>query len=360
MASLALSHALIQVCLSVHATHASRDATRTLEQVRPTLAGASAQAWGECFSTMHFHRLTPLVGSALSCLRLAELVPQPFRQWFLDAYHETVAANTVRLLTLDGILQKLSVAGITPVLWKGVVLADSFYPDLGMRMMGDIDFAIAPEELSPFTQAIASLGFVEEPEKATTDAIYLRNGMGMLCDVHHRIRLFEGKDDSAIYYQIHPRRLKAPSIKVLSPDAMMVHLVVHMLGHRPETGPILQWILDLAFVLQQWGDRLDPTHIRALLPDQASWVTLLKTLRFLEAEWGVMIPAAFTPLLSAIQPFTFGQVLRQRRLALWGLPHLRGWMKLGVAQLMGDRYRQIPPPHLRDLLLWPIDLLQSP
>jgi ABC-type glutathione transport system ATPase component len=53
-----------------------------------------------------------------------------------------------------------------PVLWKGMVLADNFYPDPGTRPMGDIDFAIAPEEMNEATEVFQSLGFDSQDQAA--------------------------------------------------------------------------------------------------------------------------------------------------------------------------------------------------
>lgn len=351
--SVSLSRALIQLGLSVDSPHSSQRS----HDVKAVLAGAAEPAWQESYETMWLHRLTPIVGYGLKKAGFTDCVPQPLLRGFLRAYEETRAENTVRLLTLDGILKKLTLTGITPTLWKGVVLADSFYPDTGMRMMGDIDFSVAPAELPAFTQVLATLGFTEKPEKATADAIYLENAIGMLCDVHHRVRLFEGKEDICIQGQLQPRHLKAPSITVLEPNAMLVHLIVHLQGHRSEIGPILLWMLDLAFVLREWGDRLECDRIQALLPDRASWVALLRTLRLLEAEWGEAIPPVLAAAAQTVQPYRLDDILRQCRLAQWGLPRPLGWLRLGASRFMTQRFKDFPQPHLADLLLWPKDLL---
>jgi hypothetical protein len=156
-----------------------------------------------------------------------------------------------------------------PVLWKGMVLADNFYPDPGTRPMGDIDFAIAPEEMDEATEVFQSLGFEPQDEAETEDAIYFANKMGVICDVHHRVRLFEGKESMNLTIDIKPQRMSVPTLRILEPNAMVVHLIVHMDGHRPQTGLMLQWILDLAFVFRQWGTLLEPERLEKLIPPKS-------------------------------------------------------------------------------------------
>lgn len=223
--------------------------------------------------------------------------------------------------------------------------------------MQDIDFAIKPDAMDSATAAFKSLGFLPQEHMETVDAIYFANQMGVLCDVHHRVRLFEGKEPM-LTVDLKPSRMSAPALRVLEPNAMVVHLVVHMEGHRVETGPMLFWILDLAFVLRKWGALLEPERLAILMP-QEHFVSLFRTIRFLENEFSEKLPECLAEAAHKVEPFTLAEVLRERRLALWGLPGTRGWLRLGACRLGLRPMKGRSYPKVSDLLLWPQDSFRN-
>ena len=272
-----------------------------------------------------------------------------------DEYHKTLVLNTFFLQTLEHILQAMRERDVHPVLWKGVVLADSFYPDPGTRMMQDIDFAIEPDAMEEATVAFKSLEFLPQEQMATADAMYFANRAGVLCDVHHRVRLFEGKETMTLTVDLEPQQICAPVLSVLEPNAMIVHLIVHMDGHRIETGRVLFWILDLVFVMRKWGGFLDPKRLESLMPAE-NFVSLFRTIRFLEHEFDEKLPDALVGAAKRFEPFTLAEVVRERRLAPWGLPRPRGWLRLCVYRLGLRPTKGLVYPNISDLLLWPTDV----
>ena len=146
------------------------------------------------------------------------------------------------------------------------------------------------------------------------------------------------------------QHMKTRALPVLEPNAMLVHLIVHLDGHRHETGPILCWLLDIAFVLQKWGECLKLERIEQLMPTKKNLIFLFRTIRFLEHEFGEKPPECLAEPIKDLKPFTLPDVLRQRRLALWGLPSLRGWLRLTAIQLGFQLKHKYPKLQARDLL----------
>ncbi len=321
-----------------------------IPQAKQQIASTTELEWQRTISTLAIHRLLPLVFYALKIHDLTEIVPQAYLAPMQVAYHQTKVKNTLLLLTLDGILKAMEKRSLHPVLWKGVVLADSFYPDLGTRSMTDIDFAIPAHEMGEATAAFQSLGFQPQDQMATSDAVYFANAMGVVCDVHHRVRLFEGKESINLTTDLQTHHLKTPALPVLEPNAMLVHLIVHLEGHRHETGPMLCWLLDIAFVLHKWGEFLNLQRIEQLIPTRKNLIFLFRTIRFLEQEFGEKPPECLAEVIKDFKPFTLADVLRQRRLALWGLPSLRGWLRLAANQLGFQLKHKYPKLQARDLL----------
>ncbi|NET53621.1 MAG: nucleotidyltransferase family protein, partial [Merismopedia sp. SIO2A8] len=198
-----------------------------------------------------------------------------------------------------------------------------------------------------------------QPEAETSDAIYFANKMGVVCDVHHRVRLFEGQESINLITHLQPKHMKVPTMPVLEPNAMVVHLIVHMDGHRHETGPMLCWILDLAFVLRKWGTLIKPEYIEKLMPAKENLVSLFRIVRFLEQEFDQQLPACLTQGAKNFEPLTLAEIFRQRRLALWGLPRPNGWLRLGASQLGFQLLHRRPKLQIDDLLLLPLDTLRN-
>lgn len=319
------------------------------------LKSATELAWQQTLQTLAWHRLLPLVAYSIEERGLSDSVPPAVLAQLQQAYRQTRAQNTIFLLSLAGILRVMQQRNLHPILWKGMVLADTFYPDLGTRPMTDIDFSISPDELEAVTAAFESLGFVKREHMTTEDAIYVANPMGVYCDVHHHVRLFEGKESMNLTVDVKPKQLQAQTFRILEPNAMLVHLVCHLHGHLDETGPLLSWLLDIAFVLKQWGNSLEWVRLEKLMPEKQHWVCLLRILRFLETEFGEPVPDCLAEAAQNFAPFTLEEICRQRRLTVWELPSWRGWMRWGASRLGMKLKHSYPTLLASDLVGWVAD-----
>ncbi len=345
-----LVRTLIRTCLADSGGTWTQIAARHMRQ-------ASHVEWQQTVLTLLVHRLVPLVTYALGQHSLLDAVPAEHLAVMRVVAHKAKTTTMLNLLTLDGILTTMQQAGLHPVLWKGVVLADSFYPHPQTRAMDDIDFSLPPEEMSKAHDVFQSLGFIRQEQMATDDAVYYLNRLGVLCDVHHRVRLFEAFDTTSgashpLTIDFNPTHLKTKPMNVLEPNAMLVHLVVHMDGHRDETGPLLIWMLDVAFVLRRWGGLIDLERIQTLMPAPEHLISLLRLVRFLHEELHEPLPESLAIAAQDYAPYTLAEILRQRRLAIWGLPTWRGWVRLLGCRLGITSRKNRVYPHIHDLLPW--------
>ncbi|MFN9174312.1 MAG: nucleotidyltransferase family protein [Synechocystis sp.] len=327
-----------------------------IANVEQQLDSATPTEWKNTLETLAIHRIIPLVFYTVKTLKLIDSVPINCLGAMQAKYNQTRRENAYRRLMLVSLLRRMEAADLHPIIWKGMVMAEYFYPDPGTRPMSDIDFAIPGDELEQTTAVFKSLGFLPQLEAETSDAVYFANQMGVLCDVHHRVRLFEGKESMNLTTELKPERMSVP-FTVLEPNAMLVHLIVHMDGHRAETGLLLSWILDIAFVLRKWGALLDLEQIQKLMPAQEHSTSLFRTIGFLEKEFGQKIPACLAEAAKSVKPYSLQEILRQRRLALWGLPYPRGWLRLGASKLGIPLRYSHPSLQVNDLFLWLTDLV---
>jgi hypothetical protein len=257
-------------------------------------------------------------------------------------------------LTLRGVASKFKALGIQPVACKGVVLQGEYYPDPGTRFMQDLDIWVPGDFRLACESVLLQLGFRPLPRHLPDGGNY-RNTAGVTIDLHWRMRLFEGVPGG-----FESLTVEAPSggFRVFEPHAMLTHLCVHMLGHYPDTGPMLCWLLDLGFVLRKVGDQVDVARLQTLMPSARHWLTFLRSIGLLGRELGFELPGPLARAAGRVEPLSFASALRLRRLALWGLPALLGWGRL-LATLAHVRDADgLSRPSFSDLSRWPLDWAQ--
>jgi hypothetical protein len=317
----------------------------------PALRLRDAATWEATLVEARAHRVDPLLGYMLRRRGLDLQVPSRARTALMDAYRQTLMANTVLLQNLGRLLSLLDEAGVRPILFKGILLADVYYPDLGTRAMGDVDLLIQPAEFPPVARAFAAMGFAQEGVWGSSGAVYFRNSLGVSFDVHHQFRLFPPELRASIVEEVEMPGLVGRRVLGWEPNARLVHLLVHLAEHRPKSGFLLGWLLDLAFVVQRDGLRLAPDRIVELMPNRQRALLLWRALGLLRSECGLVLPAALSAAADAVEPLRLTGILRDRRLAQWGLPGLRGWLRLFACRLGLRRLPEGGYPWVSDLAL---------
>jgi hypothetical protein len=329
------------------------------ERLRQQIKAASAQDWQETLCDLEFHRLMPLVYYGIKAHCLIDCLPRQVLKQLFQEYLYSLKRNQIFFKTLATVLKQADAVGVQPIIWKGMVLADQLYPNQAMRMMGDIDWAIAPQELETVSKIFYQLGFTLQDHLTTPDAVYFKGENHVFFDVHHRVRLFEGKEHLPLTQMLTPHTPGLPNFRVLEPTAMLTHLTVHMTGHMSETGPLLFWILDFVFLLRKWGHLIDWNRLNQLMPDPENWTFLGRLLRFLEVEFNETLPPDLSKFAQGYRPLTFEFITRQCRLAVWGLPSSKGWLRLIAYRLGLKSSRELNYPKMSDLVLWIGDSVTS-
>jgi hypothetical protein len=102
----------------------------------------------------------------------AELPPEAQGKW-RNAYYRELTANLRVDYEHTELHSLLTEAGIPYVSLKGVASA-SYYPEPGLRMMGDVDFLIRREDVARASRLLESLGFErEDGQPDRSDGIHI-------------------------------------------------------------------------------------------------------------------------------------------------------------------------------------------
>ncbi len=222
------------------------EGSAALSELIPSIRESPANAWTEAMETLRLHELLPYAGYALRAHGLEDAAPPAARDTLAEAYYESLLQNLRVVEVLKEVRGEFTRRGVDPILWKGVVLATGFYPDLGARPMADLDLWIDAVEPGATAEALEAAGLVRRPDLDSADADHFEHPCGVLLDVHHRVRMFEGRELATITRPFPLPQVGLDAARVLAPDAMVAHLAVHLNGHRKKTGPLLRWVLDFA------------------------------------------------------------------------------------------------------------------
>ncbi len=129
-----------------------------------------------------WHRVAPLLP--------LESVRPPSRD-VLRTRHRRIAAFQLRLRsTATEVLDTLERAGLPARVLKGLATAELDYPDVHLRQSGDIDLAVAPDDLDDVVAVLTGLGCTHQPTPFDPVLWYgrtLETGTGLEIDLHTRL-----------------------------------------------------------------------------------------------------------------------------------------------------------------------------
>jgi len=176
-------------------------------------------------------------------------------QEVLEACRQQAIAQTMWELRhqalLGQVLEALNVAGIKPVLFKGVVLAYSLYPSPALRPRADCDLIIAPQDRYKVAEILGANGFVGQAvscEFLSYEASFSRTeaGAAHTLDLHWRIHYSQLQSRRFPYEELLQHARPLPQ---LCPAALGVEPVYALLIaclHRANDLRQPQWVDDNA------------------------------------------------------------------------------------------------------------------
>ena len=117
-------------------------------------------AWELMIEVASFHFVAPALAW---CLRGGPM-PAEVGEYFSSVQALNRQRNDRMLAGLARVVSLLNKAGIEPILLKGcAMLAEEFYPDASLRLMGDADILIPRERAAAAAAALVDAGFAAKP-----------------------------------------------------------------------------------------------------------------------------------------------------------------------------------------------------
>ncbi|MDB4973170.1 MAG: hypothetical protein JWN48_1511 [Myxococcaceae bacterium] len=315
---------------------------------------ADSASWDRALEELVPHKVFPLLSYRLGEHGLRQHVPERASALLKEVHDDVRSRNALLLLTLARILRLVASRGESVLLLKGILFADSYYPDFSTRPMSDIDLLAVRGRDEALFALLSEAGFRPSLHHTVQEhSITFMNREGVFCDAHRTLPMFVAEPWHRIRVDVELTRIRGVKVMALEPNAMVAHLVAHMHGHAPELGFVLLWIVDLALVLRRVGDQLELARVRKLVGSEGAWVLLLRLVRLLHGA-GEPVHAGLLQASRSLPQLTVGAALRQRRITPWGLPAPVGWIRL-LAHQLGLHHSERPLPILPDLVLWPLD-----
>jgi len=229
--------------------------------------------WSDFLREASRHMVMPLAWRALEPCR--ERIPELLARDLSASFDQNVARNLWLTAELGAMLRRLSEAGVEAVPWKGPLLAQRAYGELGLRQFFDLDVLVRTDDLDTAVRVAERSGLVHE--KAMTHAQretyvdhqgeveLVRESDGLWLELHTQIvptYYASGTTSDELWGATRPETVGRVTVRGLAPVDELEALCVHGSKHRWDR---LAWIVDIALM--------------ARLIDDSGWLRLMTAAR---------------------------------------------------------------------------------
>lgn len=188
-------------------------------------------------------QLTPLLYRRLRDAH--QPLPPEAEARLVRAYWTTRLHNEARAAAVAAIGRAFADQGVSAILLKGLALVGLAYPDVGIRVMGDIDLLVRPADVDRASMLLEQLGYAPvAAQQADRPADFMMrydgeqafNGAGGAVELHWCLVNYDWfRDASAISLDALWQRavpLDESGVLRLSPEDTLLHLCLHLGIHH--------------------------------------------------------------------------------------------------------------------------------
>jgi hypothetical protein len=216
--------------------------------------------WNYIVSNAQQHGISELLYYNLSKNDYNNLVPENVLNYLKKQYYTNVARNMLFYQDLNKVLTGLKDAKIDVIILKGGALAETVYPDIGLRPFSDIDILVQEKDLQRAKEVVSFSGYVLDEcvspeahnEEFGCDLHYVNKKF--VLEIHWHIVRKTGNDRytriqiDELWKRAIPAKIANVDVLVFSPDDLLLHLCIHLPRHRYNR---LIWFCDISEVIRR-------------------------------------------------------------------------------------------------------------
>ena len=248
-----------------------------------------AAGWAALAARATSANLAPLLFYTLRHEGVLDLAPAEVRQRLSEEYYASVRRQLLFSTELEPVLATLRSHGVVPLLLKGVVLAETTYPDVGLRPMADIDILVHAADLPRVRQALQPLGYYTTATGTETNDEFFNGELSFAKGTHTETLALEFHqnlvhhwnftaplkiDSDALWQRAQPLTLAGQPVVQLAAEDMLLHLCLHRAMHHGFTG--LPGYVDIAWMTATQRTRINWERLTARArPCQAEAIVFL-------------------------------------------------------------------------------------
>ena len=241
--------------------------------------------WPSFLAMTRAHRMAPM---AYQCLEEAlAAIPAATHEQLAADYQRNLCQSMVAASELLAVLAAFEHEQIRTMPFKGIVLAASAYPDLGMRACGDLDLLICAQDLDRAKAVLRQRGFGpvpaelrgRAPAEPGTDLNHedtlLRPRDGMIVELRWKLDFIYGRygRDLGLEWAWQGHQIVqviGAAVPSMSPEKNLLMLCMHASRHIWSR---LLWICDIAHLIAS-SPQLDWDSVESQARELGLWKPL--------------------------------------------------------------------------------------
>ncbi|MCZ6680389.1 MAG: nucleotidyltransferase family protein [Candidatus Poribacteria bacterium] len=219
--------------------------------------------WSVLQNHAEWHGLLPILYYHLRSFQPAPKIPLPFWTTLERAYQNNTVRNLLLLEQLQEILIHLRAANLPVIVLKGAWLIDQIYPQIGLRMIADLDLLLPGTCVKQSESILTKLGYTYHSTNRGNHLSYVKDVPPVvLVEIHYGlVNLASPTQKYAFKVDLDEMWTRAQVVQIanvealtFAPEDQLIYLCMH---YFKEAFASLKWIGDLQGVLQFYQRQLD-------------------------------------------------------------------------------------------------------
>jgi hypothetical protein len=223
-----------------------------------TSPGTDEVDWDRLVLVAKLHGVLPLVHHALVEIEEGR-VPTDGLRAVREGAEQAIRRSLGLTASLLQLLDLLSQSGIEVVPWKGPVLSQALWSDVGIRQYVDLDLLVRRGEVERAGEVLLGSGFrylVPVPRGQEANYVdrngeleFVRNADGLTVEVHWAILpsyYASAMDPNGLWDRLETVQLAHRTVPSLAAEDLLIALSIHGFKHKFER---LEWVIDIARLL---------------------------------------------------------------------------------------------------------------